>query len=81
MSTYLNLLTIRIGYPQVTLTTGVRVARVHRLVAEMFLEPPSKQLIEECAKAGVGYVPVNHKDNNHVNNCVENLGGALRPII
>lgn len=62
------------GYPQVILSTGVkRTARVHRLVAEMFLEPPSKDLVEECLKAGVDYVPVNHKDNNPENNCVENL--------
>lgn len=53
---------------------GQRVtALVHRLVAEAFLEPPSQGLIEECLKAGHKVVLVNHKDNNPLNNLVDNL--------
>lgn len=62
------------GYPQVLLTIGARrVARVHRLVAEAFLKPPSKELLWECESAGLSYVPVNHIDHNPKNNLVTNL--------
>lgn len=46
---------------------------VHRLVAEAFLPPPSKELIEECAKCGIKQVCVNHKDGNPLNNAEWNL--------
>lgn len=62
------------GYPQVLLTIGTkRVARVHRLVAEAFLKPPSDELLNECKLAGLSYVPVNHIDHNPKNNLVTNL--------
>lgn len=63
------------GYPQVLLTMGSekRVARVHRLVAEAFLEEPSAQLKKECENASVKYVLINHKDGNPENNHINNL--------
>lgn len=63
------------GYPQVSLTIGKkrRVARVHRLVAEAFLSPPSQQLIDSCKASGLGYVSVNHIDNDVTNSIVSNL--------
>jgi hypothetical protein len=62
------------GYPQVALRFNTkRVARVHRLVAEAFLFPPSSELIDECISAGLNYVTVNHKDENTCNARIENL--------
>lgn len=63
------------GYPQVIiiLEGKKRVARVHRLVAEAFLAPPSKELIVECLKVGLPYVLVNHKDENICNPNFRNL--------
>ena len=46
---------------------------VHRAVAETFLEPPSKELIEKCSKEHHRKVLVLHKDNNRFNNHFENL--------
>lgn len=60
------------GYRQVTLRSGW-MPFVHRLVAEAFLAPPSQELIDECLKAGHKVVLVNHKDNNPLNNHVDNL--------
>ena len=60
------------GYPQLVLNSPRRVARVHRLVAESFLEPPSEQLLNECLKAGSSVAFINHIDENvnnaHINN-------------
>ena len=65
------------GYPQVTLTIGGRrVARVHRLVAEAFLPPPSQEILHQCIAGGVDYVLVNHIDNDRTRNEVENLEWA-----
>lgn len=62
------------GYPQVVLNFNKkRTARVHRLVAEAFLEHPSDELIAECREAGLDYVPVNHLDENPCNASVTNL--------
>lgn len=63
------------GYPQVLLSMGPskRTARVHRLVAEAFLPPPSKELIETCSLAGLDYVLVNHIDTVRTNNLWTNL--------
>jgi hypothetical protein len=62
------------GYPQVRLTIGgVRTARVHRLIAESFLEPPSDFLLEEAKVSGVDYVAVNHINGIRTDNRVENL--------
>lgn len=60
------------GYQQVTLARGW-TALVHRLVAEAFLPPPSRELIAECSKAGHKVVLVNHKDRNPLNNTADNL--------
>lgn len=62
------------GYPQVTLSYPKRrVARVHRLVAEAFLKPPSQELLDECLKGGVSYALLNHIDENTMNAAVTNL--------
>ena len=63
------------GYQQVILSIGgtKRTARVHRLVAEAFLVEPSTELKQECFAAGSTKVFVNHKDNNPLNNNIENL--------
>ena len=62
------------GYPQVSLNFNKkRVARVHRLVAEEFLQSPSLELIEACRASGLDYVLVNHLDENPCNACVQNL--------
>lgn len=63
------------GYAQVVLTIGEdkRTARIHRLVAEAFLEPPSQELVQECINAGVDKVFVNHIDSDITNNSVGNL--------
>ena len=59
------------GYPQVRLTAPkARTARVHRLVAEQFLEEPSQELISLCGsrtKVLVNHIDEN-KNNAHVNN-------------
>lgn len=58
------------GYPQVLLSVGGRrVARVHRLVAETFLESPSEELVINSGK----HVFVNHKDCNILNPNISNL--------
>jgi len=51
------------GYRRVNLSLGkvVKRARVHRLVAQAFIENPLNKPF------------VNHKDGNKLNNCVENL--------
>lgn len=62
------------GYPQLVLKFNTkRTARVHRLVSETFLEPPSQEIIDECTAAGLNYVPVNHLDENPNNANVTNL--------
>ena len=47
--------------------------KIHRLVAEAFLDPPSQSLLDEVSKTFYGIVSVNHKDGNKQNNHVENL--------
>lgn len=65
------------GYAQVGLRfhTGdrSRSVLVHRLVADAFLPPPSKELVDECAKSGLKKVCINHKDGNPLNNAEWNL--------
>lgn len=62
------------GYFQVSLGIGKkRTARVHRLVAEAFLTPPSEEIIAECQKVGISQVLVNHIDTNIENNFASNL--------
>lgn len=60
------------GYRQVTLAPGW-MPFVHRLVAEAFLAPPGQELIDECLKGGHKVVLVNHKDENRLNNHIDNL--------
>ena len=47
--------------------------RLHRLVAEAFLESPSSDLVNECSKTKYGVVLVRHLDNNPSNNVFTNL--------
>lgn len=47
--------------------------RIHREVAKAFLGQPPFCFILECERSGVDVVPVNHKDGDKANNCVENL--------
>lgn len=66
------------GYCTVSSKIGGRKGKqvcfkIHRLVAEAFLEPPSQSLLDEASKTFYGIVLVNHKDGNKQNNCVENL--------
>ena len=63
------------GYAIVSIWhNGKRVTlKLHRLVAETFLPPPEKELIELCKKSHWGVVCVKHLDNNKLNNCVDNL--------
>lgn len=50
-----------------------KLLKVHRLVAEVFLPPPPDYLVEKCKSEHHGKVLVKHKDNNKLNNVVENL--------
>ena len=50
-----------------------KLLKLHRLVAEAFLNPPEKELIEECSRSHWGVVCVNHIDGNKLNNNVYNL--------
>lgn len=53
---------------------GVRhTLKVHRLVAECFLEPPSAELVDKCRGEHWGLVLVKHLDNDKTNNRVDNL--------
>lgn len=62
------------GYPQAVLSHPIRrVARVHRLVAEAFLEEPSEALKADCYEAGFDCVLVNHKDTDPMNATLDNL--------
>lgn len=47
--------------------------RVHRMVAEAFLSPPSQELIDVCSKQHFGKVIVRHRDNTKTNNNYDNL--------
>lgn len=47
--------------------------RIHRMVANAFLEPPSEEIVEECKKHFYKKVLVNHKDCDKTNNHVDNL--------
>lgn len=50
-----------------------KLLKVHRLVAETHLAPPSDELINKCSKEHWGYVLVRHLDNDKTNNHVSNL--------
>ena len=47
--------------------------KIHRLVAETFLEPPSNDLLIKCKSEHWGVVCVNHKDGVKTNNHISNL--------
>jgi hypothetical protein len=51
----------------------VLTRKVHRLVAEAFLEPPSKELLDACKNSHWGVPVVKHLDNNKTNNYYKNL--------
>lgn len=61
------------GYPTVQLSFQKTKAtkRVHRLVAEHFLVPPSQGLVDACRRHGKVFV--NHIDGDKLNPNVENL--------
>ena len=59
------------GYYQINLNGKAHL--VHRLVAEVFLEPPTQAIIDECNKTKLKKVYVNHIDENPLNNCYSNL--------
>lgn len=69
---------LQTGYMTVATKIGGRQGknvcfRIHRLVAEAYCTPPSKELIEECSKLHYGVVPVNHIDGDKTNNHKDNL--------
>lgn len=49
------------------------IYKVHRLVAELHIPAPSKELIEECKNAHHGKPCVKHLDNDKTNNKASNL--------
>lgn len=66
------------GYNTVSTRIGGRCGvnkcfRIHRLVAEAFLEDPSEDLADKCSDTVYGVVPVNHKDGDKLNNHYTNL--------
>lgn len=65
----------RSGYLRVeVMVNRVRyILPVHRTVAELYLDPPSEELIDKCSKEHWGKVLVCHKDNNVLNNHYTNL--------
>ena len=50
-----------------------KTLKVHRLVAEMFLDPPKEELILKCSLEHWNKVLVKHLDNNKTNNHISNL--------
>lgn len=54
--------------------SGKRIElKVHRLVCELFLDPPNKEIVDECSKHKNDIVYVNHKDGDKANNHYSNL--------
>lgn len=69
---------LKTGYWSIATRIGGRTGkcicfRVHRLVAEAFLPPPSQELITTCAAQGHGKVLVRHLDDVKTNNFHRNL--------
>lgn len=60
-------------YTQYKVAGKVILKKLHRMIAETFLEPPSKELVEKCSNEHWGKVLVKHLDNNKLNNNVTNL--------
>lgn len=66
------------GYPSFATKIGGRngvneLFKVHRLVAEAFLDPPTEEMKSECSAYFYGIVLVNHKDCDKTNNHISNL--------
>lgn len=60
-------------YTQFKVNGKIYTAKIHRLVAEYFLESPSEELVVKCSKEHHGKVLVKHKDNDKLNNFYKNL--------
>lgn len=58
---------------QVRVNGLIKTLKVHRLVAETFLEDPPQELVEKCSKEHWGKVLVLHNDNDKLNNRINNL--------
>jgi HNH endonuclease len=68
---------LKSGYLTISTRIGGRTGkavcfRVHRLVADAFIPVPEK-LRDYARKTKYGVIPVNHIDNNKLNNTVNNL--------
>ena len=66
------------GYLSISTRIGGRAGKaiclkIHRLVAEAFLEQPTEEQVLWAKSTKYGKVLVNHKDGNKSNNSVENL--------
>ena len=66
------------GYPCVASKIGGRKGKaiclkVHRVVAEVFLESPDKELTDWAEDSYYGVVQINHIDGNKENNHISNL--------
>ena len=69
------------GYMQISTRLGGRKGKficfkIHRLVAEAFLETPSQYQINSANNTVYGRLPVNHKDSDRTNNDFNNLEWA-----
>ena len=47
--------------------------KVHRLVAEAFLDEPDEEIVKSIENTVYGVILVNHKDGNKINNVPSNL--------
>lgn len=70
--------TLKSGYKVISTRIGGRdgkahCLRVHRMVADAFLPPPSEELVEVCGNQHYGKVIVRHLDNCKINNKYTNL--------
>lgn len=66
------------GYYNIATKIGGRLGiskafRIHRLVAEAFLDPPSEQIVSIASETFYKKVVVNHIDGDKTNNHVDNL--------
>lgn len=66
------------GYLTIATRIGGRTGkaicfRIHRLVADAFLDPPTKEQLQWAETTAYKKVLVNHKDGDKLNNTVNNL--------
>ncbi|UYL05216.1 hypothetical protein DIDNDMLP_00231 [Klebsiella phage KP13-7] len=63
------------GYKQIILSYKGKIStyKIHRLVANNFLAPPTKEQLEWAKTTKYKVVQVNHKDGNKLNNHKDNL--------